>query len=500
MAQRFVSVWFRHLLTDWHCRRDQSLCEKPFVLCGQDRGRLVVTAANFKAEQAGIDIGMVVADARTLEPNIEVIDEQLELAEKLLNILADWCVRYTPVVSVDLPNGLLLDITGCSHLFKKDEHGLLKDLITRLRGFGYDARGAIADTIGAAWAVARYERENPISAIGQAKEAIAHLPPVALRVDAKAVKTLKALGIKRIDEIYSKPSRELKRRFGQGFYLRLEQAVGNFQEFINPKPYVFPYVEQLPCRDVIQTIEGIEKATRILLFLMCRRLRLEQNGIRKVVLECLRVDGKIEAVEVGTNKPSNRRGHLFRLFKGKLGNIEPALGIELFILKAIQVEDIHEYQNALIEDMGSRTSDAILETLDTIAGRLGAKFIYRLLPKEYYLPERSYIKTYNLEAEPETGWLQKRRPIFLFEKCEEIQAVAMVPDHPPRSFRWRGKHYAVTKAESAERLERASWVTKKPFRDYFLLEVEGGARYWVFRSGPYDADTPPRWYLHGAFA
>jgi protein ImuB len=174
MERRYVSIWFRHLLTDRWVIRHPEQKDMAFVFAAPERGRMVVRAASMDAEKQGILSGMVVADARAVLPGLQVFEDRPELGAKLLSALAAWCLRYTPIVAVDLPDGLILDITGCAHLWGS-ERAYMKDLTTRLRSSGYDVRAATADTIGTAWAICRYGKSTPLIEPGLQAQALS--PP-----------------------------------------------------------------------------------------------------------------------------------------------------------------------------------------------------------------------------------------------------------------------------------------------------------------------------------
>ena len=184
MPKRFVTIWFRNLRTDWFIRRQPVLSETPFILASPDHGRMIVTAANALARTQGIDTGMVVADARAIIPSLEVLDDKPGLSLKLLKGLAEWCIRYTPAVAIDPPDGLILDVTGCTHLWGSEKE-YLTGILKRFKHFGYEARAAMADTIGTASAVARYGKDSLIVESGQQTAALLSLPPVALRLKQK---------------------------------------------------------------------------------------------------------------------------------------------------------------------------------------------------------------------------------------------------------------------------------------------------------------------------
>jgi len=221
MAQRFLSLWFRHLLTDDAASRRPALLTAPFVLAAPDHGRMVVTAANHLAQAQGIQKGIVVADARILLPTLEVLDDQPERSGQLLRAMALWCIRYTPVAAIDLPDGLILDISGCPQLWG-GEAPYLAQIVTTLRGKGYDVRGAIADTVGTAWAIVRYGRTTPIIEPGATVDALLPLPVTALRLDPGVTNRLARLGLYKVRHIASMARQALRSRFGNDLLLRLD--------------------------------------------------------------------------------------------------------------------------------------------------------------------------------------------------------------------------------------------------------------------------------------
>lgn len=500
MKRRFVSIWFRHLLTDHLIRQQPELQKIPFVITEMSKGRLVVVAANDVAEKSGVYPGMVMADARTLEPQLINIDHKPDLAAKLLKAIGEYCTRYTPYVAVDLPDGIYLDTTGCAHLWG-GEAGYLKEIITRLRSKGYDARGAMADTIGAAWAVSRYGTERPLIPVGECKPAIKGLPPDALRLDSKSVARLKKLGFRRVSQIIDLPRSSLIRRFGKEISLRLDQALGNIEEKIVFLRHIDPYVEDLPTPEGVATAEGIAAALGILLDRLCKRLHDEHKGVRTLVFDGFRVDSKVETIEIGTSRPSRSSKHLFKLFQDKLDKIEPALGIEQFRLSATKVEDIAQSQNVLLDQAGSFDDNDIKEMIDRLSNKYSEDRINCVIPQERHWPERSIKAVSFSDAQIEAKWQETQlRPIRLLRRPEPIEVTAPVPDYPPMFFRHGGRLHRVKKADGPERIECEWWFNKEEPRDYFKLEDENGQRFWVYRRGGYSPENPAHWFLHGYFA
>ncbi len=500
MHRRFVSIWFRYLSTDWFTRRRPGLAALPFVLAAPDHGRMVITAVNPKAEALGINMGMPVADARAVMGSLEVLDDDPALSARLLQALAAWCIRYTPIVSVDPPAGLLLDATGCAHLWG-GETAYITGIHKRFSDFGYHTNIAMADTIGAAYAIARFAAESTIIKSGMQVTALLQVPVGALRIEPQTEERLHKLGLRQVKHIANISPTALRRRFGQPLLQRLQQALGGEEEMLLPVIPEEPYREWLPCLEPIVTATGINIALETLLDKLCRRLRKEGKGLRTAVLKAYRIDGKTEQAAIGTHLPTHNAQHIFKLFEYKLPGIEPALGIELFILEAPKVEAVITVQEALWKIKGVQDSMQLAELLDRITGKIGTGCIHRYLPDAHYWPERSYKEAASLTEQPVTQWQAYRpRPIHILSHPEPIQVTAPIPDYPPMLFRYKGAVHNIKKADGPERIEQEWWLQEGQHRDYYCVEDEAGRRYWLFRLGHYGAEEPAQWFLHGFFA
>jgi protein ImuB len=499
MSKRFVSIWFPYLATDWHARKQPQLKNKAFVLKATLRNRVIITAANALAKAEGIYENMMLADAKVLYPELHMMDDKPGLTTQLADRIAEWCIRFTPSASADHPNGILLNASGCSHLWGGEEK-YLKDITKRLNERGYTIRVAIADTIGCAWAVARYGNQMIVDK-GKQVEALLSLPVTTLRIDEETNEVLKKLGLRRINDIISIPAKSLRRRFGNTLLQRLRQAIGEEEENIVPVYPVEPYQERLPCIEPIKTKEGIEIALQHLLINLCSRLRKEGKGLRKAFFRAYQLDGGASGIDISTNQPSQNVEHLFRLFEIKLSTIEPKEGIELFLLEATAVEDAWIKQEDLWRTQGGLSDGEVLDLMDRFTNRLGAEGVQRFLPTEHYWPERSFKKAADLNEAPTTEWrLAKPRPLQILSPPELIDVTAPVPDYPPLNFRYKGQLHIVAKADGPERIEQEWWIQEGEHRDYYAVEDEEGKRYWLFRSGHYNEKRSPKWYLHGFFA
>lgn len=471
------------------------------MLAAQTGNRQEIQAADPLAAKLGVLPGMAVADAHAWLPRliVEPHDPAADAAD--LRRLADWMTRFSPLVAPDGVDGLMLDIAGCAHLWGS-EAKMLTDLDRHLRQFGLHHRAAIADTIGAAWALARFgEGDHMIAPQGNLRPALEQLPPVALRLSSELSEQLKRLGLKRIADLCALPRAALARRFGPALIDRLDQALGRRDEALSPLlPPPHCYV-RLDFAEPISQRAGIDRALVLLLQRLTEALRPHESGPRKLELACYRLDGETQRLFVGTARPSLDAAHLFRLFEDKLDSLFPEDGFEAMRLSAGEVERLRARQSDL--DADETAGQDLAPLIDRLSNRLGEAAVHRFETRESHVPERAVRRLPPLAESPRLHWPKaSQRPIRLLPHPEPIEAVAPVPDDPPVQFRWRRVLHRVRAAEGPERIAPEWWLPGEEdaeIRDYYRVEDADGRRYWLYRAGLYQGAPAPRWYMHGMF-
>ena len=501
MTSRYLSVWMPRFTCDWLDRQQPGLRLRPLAVTAREKGGLVVTGCNMAALRLGVRAGMKLADAHALEPGLITRDDDSERDRRVLDALAGWCERFTPFAAIDPPGGLFLDITGCAHLFG-GEQALLQRLLRRLQQIGYETYAAIADTPGAAWAVARYAatpvRAGLVVASGTQREALAALPVAALRLSGEHETTLQRLGLRRIGDLYPLPRAALTKRFGGALLLRLNQALGSVPEPISPRRPAPEHTAKELFAEPISTREAIAASTSRLAQTLCDSLQETGRGVRLAELRWWRVDGEVGQLAIGTSAPCRAARHLLRLLDERLDGIDPGFGIEALALHAIRTDLVTPTQS----DLDQRGGQADLAAfVDRIAGRLGEGATMRFAPQESWLPERAVRRVPVFSPARTKPWkVDCPRPLRLLPVPQPVEVVAMLPDDPPVLLRWQGSPRRIVRAEGPERIEPEWWRRAEPARDYYRIEDEEGRRYWVYRAGGYDSEHSPRWYLHGLFA
>jgi protein ImuB len=474
----------------------------------------LIVALDAQADRLGLYKGLTMAQARAMHPAITAVEDEPHADAKLLDTLADWCLRYTPLVACDPPDGLLLDIAGCAHLYGGEKR-LIADLTARLQRAGLAARLAVAGTIGAAYAAARYGKPG-LHDNGAERALLSSLPLAALRIAGETVASLARVGLKRIGDIQHMPRAPLAARFGAELLRQLDRALGEEQEPLSPRLPVAPYLAEQrfpePIAHTSHVIEAIEKlASRL-------RLMLERNGdgARRLELTLFRTDGALRRVAAGTSRPLRDPAEICALFVERLAalndDIDPGFGFDMARLAVAVAAPCLTEQTGLNQRDDSAATDRLI---DHLSARLGARQVRRLIAQDSHNPELSAVALPAQTVHGDDGWAAFRRyhaehglgprPLRLFDKPEPIETLAQVPDGPPLRFRWRRALHEVVAAEGPERIEGAWWSEiddgGNAARDYFRVEDKGGLRFWLFRAGLYrnPGDTP-HWFVHGAFA
>jgi protein ImuB len=461
---------------------------------------MVITATNTLADQLGITTGMAAADARAIFPALTVRDDMPDLRERLLKKLAEWAIRFSPCIGIDQPDGLIIDATGCAHLWQ-GEKAYATYIIQKLEERGYKVSIGMADSMAMAWGLARYSGEKCSIVHGNLTDKFLSLPAQALRLEAETIEKLYKLGLMRIRHFIHMPATSLRKRFGKQIIDRIQQAMAMKDEHLEPIFPLEPYEERLPCMEPIITGTGVEIALEQLLSSLCTTLTKQEKGIRMALFKCYAIDGKQYDITIETNRPSIHAKHLFKLFEIKLLSVEAKAGIELFTLTAVKVEAHTAAQENLWEISSGLEHIRLAELIDHLSGRIGKQAVKRYLPDEHHIPEKSVKLATTLQEEPQTTWkILPQRPLHLLDPPQPIEVTAPIPDYPPMLFRQQGKLHKIMHADGPERIEQEWWIAPGRHRDYYAVEDEEGKRYWLFRSGHYDEEKTYKWYLHGYFA
>ncbi len=474
------------------------------VTIAREGQKMVIAAACPEAKALGLAPGMALTQARAMFPALQIHEGDPEGDAALLARIGAFAARrITPLVAVSGVDGLWLDLTGTAHLHGGEKR-LCHRLIRLCARLGLEARIAVAGNAAAAHALARHGNA-PLSHCpnGHEEAALAPLPLAALRLEAPMVAAMRRLGIERVGDLITMPRGPLVRRFGRIVPTRLDQALGRRAEPFDPiVPRDAPQAG-LRFAEPIGGAETIARAIRELLEQLEPILREGAIGVRALLLVCERVDRREERLAIGTARATRDKPHLLRLLLPKIETIDPGFGIDAMRLIAARTEPLAA--SHMPGDLAAPDeTPELAQLIDLIAGRIGTKNLYRFTGIESEVPERSVQQIAPLDAPvpwPDT-W---PRPARLLPWPEPISNVmAEMPDAPPKRFIWRGRTHLVVAGDGPERIYGEWWKRgreRDAVRDYFQVEDESGARYWLFRKGDGESDHTGdlSWWIQGSF-
>ena len=527
-------LFLPHWPTDYLKRRDPQL-KAPLVLYERIKGGLRLAAVDAEAARRGLSVGQNLADARAMVPELTVREMDRPQLEAAFADFADWHSNASPLVAVmrDVSSfgDLVLDITGVAHLFG-GERPMLRLLLTRLRDLGYSVAGAIAPTIGAAWAVSHFARSQVVE-MADLETILDALPVNALRLAPAQIAGLSQMGLKAIGQLRPRERKPLQARFGLSLLERLDQAYGHVEERMTPRlPLAERYAERR-FADPIGLMDDVLMTCHDLAIQLGIRLEAEGQGGQAFHLFLYRVDHKVMALSVNSARLTRDPEHITKLFSNRSerleGEYDAGFGIDMIRLAVSSVSELDAVQ------LGAFSHQGVAEDLDQLndrmSSRLGTMAVLRTQLVASHIPERAARLVPALVASNDAdraGRPTPSRPLRLLPVPERVAINAEVPEGLPASMIWRRESYKIEKASGPERLGAEWWrsgqrlrlVPPQPpekgetppyiprlelfdpeavTRDYYVVEDVTGRRFWIYRHGFHREGEPAVWYLHGFF-
>jgi protein ImuB len=481
-----------------------------------------VTHCSRLARERGVRPDMPLAEAQALcdalslpeRPLFEPEDREADV--EYLRRMACVCERFTPLFGIEdseSPECLLLDVTGCTHLFG-DESGLLRAVGLEFQERGFQTRVALAPTIGAAWAAAHWLARPDLSVLrpGQVQRTLARLPVAALRLPAEMVALLDELGIRTIGQLQALPRASLPARFGPSLLQRLDQVFGDHPESLSrvtpPEPLASSWAGEYPLTDR----DELAYVCRELLGPLLERLAPRREGARQLLCRGRSPTGQIQEWRVDFASPVTDGKHVLNMLQLQWERLSLMPEVAAVHLEITVTGTLHQRPRNLFGEVSDDDTGRELNgLLDRLSNRLGRQAVLQAVLRPEAQPELSAAYQPCLQAEIEAASLlrsaalpsaaqsrmaisSRQRPLRLFQPPQPIVVSTAGPEGAPRSFRWDRCEHRVIRSWGPERIESGWWHDEPARRDYFRIETQAGLHFWLFHEL-----TGFRWFVHGAF-
>ncbi|MEP3654753.1 MAG: DNA polymerase Y family protein [Litorimonas sp.] len=494
--KRVLYIWLPQLPLDLQVRKGDPRVDAPFAIITEIKNAWRLMHVSEAAREAGLSEGVSLADARAICPTLltEPVNEARSAA--LLRALWRWADHLSPWVALDTPDGLFLDITGCSHLFG-GEVNMGEKALERLEAMNITARIGIADTKGAAAALARFGRATvEVSESGQTIPTMRAYPVEGLRLAQKTSSDLRRAGLKTIGQLSEIKTSELARRFGLDLTKALAATLGHAPDPISPRSADPIYAARMTLPDPIGLKDDLISVLDRLVTSVCKRLEKDANGARRYYLTVRCVDTGDHVLQIGFARPTFEMRAVLQQFGRPLDALKIEYGADWFRLEAAHIEPIQPFQISL--DQHKQTQNDTSKIISTLGNKLGFDRVRQFHPIQSHLPEREFVQVEAMDRRDPAVWkiAPRKRPVRLFRRPERL--VTLEPGRPPKRFQWRRSVYSTYQANGPERLSSEWWQADGgAVRDYWHVQTQDGPRFWLMT---YPGAPEPSWYIAGRFA
>lgn len=368
--------------------------------------RQLVTTACEQSRAAGVQAGMSLAEARALCPGLTHLPADPDLDRRALEALGRWLTRFSPVVAVDSPDCLLIDLTGCERLFGGIE-AVASRVTMALDRLRITARVAVAPTVGAAWALTfGVERSATNFELSFSLEPslFRFLTTVALRLPPDTIATLHHLGVETIGQLLALDRASLLTRFGPQVLLRIDQLLGRAPEMLRPIEFRSPVRAKMDFDGAITAIEVIWEVLRRLVDELTQQLARIGGGARRVEAEFRRAYSPPVRRTVLLSRASREARNLYQLLRCATENLDVRDGNDFnhavdgfycdgfvtIVLSAPAWERIADEQWTADGQPEQASAGEVSRLVEVLSVRLGPQSVVKTSLHDCHLPERAY--------------------------------------------------------------------------------------------------------------
>ncbi len=467
--------------------------DAPVVAVDLARGGKVVCDADAHATAAGIAPGMALNSALALEPALRVLSRDPRREGALLEAVARLAQAFTPRVSLEPPDAVLLELRGSLRLFGGARR-LCADLRARLASHGLAPCLALTPTPLASLWFARAGEQVLLHRPGSLPARLAPLPLACTRWPERTLQLLATMGVRRVGECLRLPRDGLARRFEPRLRLDLDRALGQAPDARRAFVAAERYVVSRDLEPELEDTARLQRAIEPLLDALCGFLRAREAAIESIELRLRHREAAPTRLRLRFAGPVSEAVRIAELLRERLARTALPEPVRSLRLRSGPLVEARAEAGELFGHAHRRAA-AVPQLVERLRARLGAEAVHGLSLVAEHRPEAAQqggdiLLSSRVSPKPPEGKTvngecpYSHRPAWLLADPCPLEGDAAPRYEGPLEIE-----------EGPERIESGWWDGHDVRRDYYVARNPAGVRLWIFR----ERGTRGGWFLHGVF-
>jgi protein ImuB len=481
-----------------------SVPDGPTAVVDLARGGKVVCDGDARARAAGIVPGMALNSALALEPALRVLSRDPRRERALLEAVARAAHEFTPRVSLEPPDAVLLEVRGSLGLFGGARR-LCEHLRGQLQSRGLEPRLALTPTPLASLWFARAGEEVVLRRTDSLPARLAPLPLACTRWPERTLQSLATMGVRRLGECLRLPRDGFARRFDPRLRLELDRAAGRSPDPRRLFVAAARYAARCDLEPELADTVRLQRALEPLLGGLCDFLQARGAAVESLELRLLHREAPATRLRLRFAGPVSTLARIAGLLAERLARTvlpEPVRNVRLrsgpLTEARTEVGDLFGLEH--------RRAGAVPQLVERLRARLGAEAVHGLRLVAEHRPEAAQTHA-GLAVGADGNLLHVSSPIpgasAALRKNGDCPAVPGFPRPAwllaePQPLGGGGQpcyEGPLEIGEGPERIESGWWDGRDVRRDYYVARNPAGVRLWIFR----ERGARGGWFLHGVF-
>jgi protein ImuB len=458
-----------------------------------ERDGKVVCACDAAAAAAGIAAGMALMSALALLPELQTVPRDVARERALLETVADLGLGFTPRVSLEPPDAVLLEVRGSLKLFG-GVRAFCTQVRERLQAAGVTASLALTPTPLASLWFARAGQQVALRRVDQLAGRLAPLPLAVTRWPGRSIELLLTMGARNLGDCQRLPRDGFARRFEPRLLTMLDQAAGRAPDPRTAFRARERFVTRRDLEPELSDTVRLEHASLPLLAELCTFLRPRGRGVQVVEWRFVHRQAPVTRLRLRFAEPVGEMQRIAHVFHERLARLELPESVRAVRLASGPLVELPEAARGLFVADRRDCGAAVPQLVERLRARLGVEAVHGLGLVPEHRPESAWRVDYH--------WVPRAtgRPPLAAAGFTALRPLWLLPEPRPLGGEAQPRYQGELEFEEGpECIESGWWDGRDIARDYYVARNPAGVRLWVFRERPRQGRAAGGWFLHGIF-